>query len=48
MKAIPVLTGIIQEGGASEKAPVRGDRHDWEQDCADLESQCDKKIIPTL
>lgn len=48
MKAITVLPGIIQEGGASEKVPVRGDRHDWEQDCADLESQCDKKIIPTL
>ena len=39
---------IIQERGVSERAPVMGDRHDWEQDCLDFKSQQDRKIIPTL
>ena len=48
MKATPLMPRIIQEGGVSEKVLVRGDRHDLEQDCVDLESQRNRKIIPTL
>ena len=48
MKATPLMPRIIQERGVSERVSVRGDRHNWEQDCLDFKSQHDRKIIPTL